>query len=250
MKLRNFFILAIIIAVAASCNPSYKATDRTRSSTDSTGATTDSTAMDRNSTDTMSSMDQSTPSTDTMSNNNSNNNSDNNNNSNSDNSNSNNNSTSTDSMSNNQASSSAVTVPENLRTTFATQYPNAANATWSNYDTLSETPIDWEMAGWNPLQADDYVVRFDMDNENYYAWYDNEGNWIGSTSPLKDVKQLPPAVSTVVTSKYADYTVANVDREFQKDRVAYEIKLTKQSDNSKVKLLVDADGNIIKEKLK
>lgn len=221
MKLRNFFILAIIGAVAASCNPSYKATDRSGSSTDSTAATTDSTAMDRSSADTMSSMDQSTPSTDTMSNNN----------------------TST-------ATSSSVTVPENIRTTFTTQYPTAANAAWSNYDTLSEVPIDLEMAGWNALQADDYLVRFDMDNENYYAWYDNEGNWIGSTSPLTDIKQLPPAVSTAVTSKYADYTLAKVDREFHKDRVAYEIKLTKQSDNSKVKLLVDADGNIIKEKLK
>jgi hypothetical protein len=218
MKLKKFFILAIVVAVAASCNPSYKATDTSGSSTDSTAATTDSTSMDRSTSDTMSSMDQSTPSTDTMA--------------------------------NNGSVSTTITVPANIQSAFATQYPNATGVTWSNYDTLSEAPIDWEMAGWNPMNVDDYVVRFDTDNENYYAWYDNEGNWIGSTSPLKDISQLPTAVSTTVKNKYADYTVAKIDREFHKDRVAYEIKLTKQSDDSKVKLLVDADGNIIKEKLK
>jgi uncharacterized membrane protein YkoI len=187
MKLRNFFIVAIIVAMAASCKPSYKATDRTKSTTDTTVSATDT-------------------------------------------------------------KSTTVTVPPGIQTAFTTQYPTAANVVWSNYDTMVVVPIDWELAGWADLDPDDYLVRFDMDNENYYAWYDSDGNWVGSAYVLKDHTKLPAAVNTVVTTKYAGYSITDINREFQKDRVAYEIEMKK--DNSKVKLLVDADGNIIKEKMR
>jgi len=141
-----------------------------------------------------------------------------------------------------------VSVPATIQTSFTTQYPTATNVIWTNYDSQVVVPIDWEMAGWTALDADDYLVRFDLDNENYYAWYDNDGNWVGSAYVLKDYTQLPAPVNTLVTSKYAGYNITSVNREFKKDKVAYEIELKK--DDSKVKLLVDADGNIIKEKTK
>lgn len=141
-----------------------------------------------------------------------------------------------------------VVVPANTQTAFTTQYPTAANAVWSNYDTAVMIPIDWEMAGWETMDANDYLVRFDMDNENYYAWYDSDGNWIGSVYVLKDHSKLPAPVSTAITDKYAGYTIENINREFQKDKMAYEVELKK--DDSKVKLLLDADGTILKEKTK
>ena len=141
-----------------------------------------------------------------------------------------------------------ITVTPVTQTAFSTQYPNATNVIWTNYDAAVVAPIDWEMAGWNTLDPNDYLVRFDMDSENYYAWYDSDGNWIGSAYVMKDPTQLPPAVSTAVNNKYAGYTIDKVNREFQKDRMAYEIELKK--DDSKVKLLVDNDGNILKEKVK
>jgi uncharacterized membrane protein YkoI len=191
MKLKNFFILAAIISLA-SCKPSYKATDKSKTTTTDTTST---------------SMNKPTP-----------------------------------------TSATTITVPAGIQTTFTTQYPTATNVLWSKHDTMTVVPIDWEMAGWTTMDADDYLVRFDMDNENYYAWYDSDGNWIGSAYVLKDHTQLPAAVNTVITNKYAGYSIIGVNREFQKDRVAYEIEMKK--DNSKVKLLVDADGNIIKEKMK
>lgn len=145
-------------------------------------------------------------------------------------------------------SGTTVVVPGNIQTSFTTQYPTATNVVWTNYDAAVAVPIDWEMAGWTTLDPQDYLVRFDMDNENYYAWYDSDGNWIGSVYVMKDVTQLPAAVSTAVNNKYAGYEVTNVNREFQKDRMAYEVELKK--DDSKVKLLVDTDGNILKEKMK
>jgi hypothetical protein len=141
-----------------------------------------------------------------------------------------------------------ITVNPATQTAFITQYPNASNVVWSNYDVAVTSPIDWDMAGWNTMDTDDYLVRFDMDNENYYAWYDSDGNWIGSAYAMKDHTQLPPAVTTIINDKYAGYTIDNVNREFQKDRMAYEIEMKKE--DSKVKLLVDSDGNILKEKVK
>lgn len=148
----------------------------------------------------------------------------------------------------NTATGTTVSVPAGTQTAFTTQYPIATNVVWASYDSLAVVPIDWELAGWTDMDADDYLVRFDMDNENYYAWYDSDGNWIGSAYVLKDHAQLPAAVNTTVTNKYSGYSITAINREFQKDKIAYEIEMKK--DDSKVKLLVDADGNIIKEKMK
>lgn len=145
-------------------------------------------------------------------------------------------------------STTTVTVPEGTRTAFTTQYPTATNVVWTSYDTKTEIPIDWEMTGWATMDENDYLVRFDMDNENYYAWYDSDGNWVGSAYVMKDVTQLPEAVSKVINEKYAGYTVKSVNREFQKDKMAYEVELTKP--DGKAKILVDANGTIIKEKTK
>ncbi|HEU4633510.1 MAG TPA: PepSY-like domain-containing protein, partial [Flavisolibacter sp.] len=99
------------------------------------------------------------------------------------------------------------------------------------------------------LDDNDYVVRFDMDNENYYAWYDSDGNWIGSAYAVNDQSTLPSAVSNLLTTQYSGYTIEKVQKEMWKDRMAYEIKLKNEND-SKVKLLVDGNGNILKEKNK
>lgn len=146
------------------------------------------------------------------------------------------------------SASAGINVSPTTQSAFQAQYPNATNVAWSRYDVNGTAPIDWDMAGWTALDQDDYVVTFNMDNEDYYAWYDSDGNWIGSASALKDHSKLPPAVSSLITSKYADYKIENINREFQKDRVAYEIEMEKEG--GKAKLLVDSDGNILKEKVK
>jgi hypothetical protein len=144
-------------------------------------------------------------------------------------------------------STTVVVAPDGTQTAFTTQYPTATNAVWTRYD-AAVVPIDWELAGWTMLDEGDYLVRFDMDNENYYAWYDDSGNWIGTAYVVKDIKTLPEPVTTAINNKYASYTISGANREFQKDRMLYEVEL-KGSDN-KVKLLIDGNGNIVKEKIK
>ena len=145
------------------------------------------------------------------------------------------------------SSNMAYSVPDATRTAFLTQYPAAINATWSPYDE-AVFPIDWELSGWPALDKSDYAVRFNLDNEDYYAWYDANGNWIGTTYLITDYKTLPVAVSTMITNDYPNYSLYTVNRVMQKDRMAYQIQL--KNGDARIKMLVDENGNIIKKKEK
>lgn len=138
-----------------------------------------------------------------------------------------------------------VTVPSTAETSFTAQYPAAADVTWSNYD-AANVPIDWDLSGWPSPDQADYVAVFKVNGDKYYAWYDSNGNWIGTAFAVTDYKSLPSAVSSMISDKFSGYTITSVNREMQKDRMAYEIQL--KSADSKAKLLVDETGNIIKQK--
>jgi len=138
-----------------------------------------------------------------------------------------------------------VVAPSYTTTAFSAQYPSASNIVWMRYE-ATLVPIDWELAGWQTLSNDDYLVRFNVDNDNYYAWYDANGNWIGTSYAIVDFATMPTAVSTTISTKYPGFTITSVNREMQKDRVAYEIEM-KNSD-TKVKVLIDSYGNVIKAK--
>ncbi|HEV7782870.1 MAG TPA: PepSY-like domain-containing protein [Chitinophagaceae bacterium] len=141
-----------------------------------------------------------------------------------------------------------IVVPDGTQKVFLDQYPGSANVVWSRYDPNVVVLNEWELTGWQTLDESDYVVRFDLDNENYYAWYDSDGAWIGTAYVVKDYTTLPSLVSTSVNNKYPLHTMTSVNREYYKDRMLYEITLKK--DDAKVVVLVDANGNIVKEKIK
>jgi len=138
-----------------------------------------------------------------------------------------------------------IDVPTGIQTTFTTQYPTAGNVIWSTYD-VTTLPIDWELSGWPAMDEGDYLATFTLNNDKYYAWYDSNGDWIGTAYVISDYKSLPSAINTMINDKYPGYTITEVNREMQKDRMAYEIQL--KSGDSKAKLLVDENGNIIKQK--
>src|SRR6266487_24345 len=140
-----------------------------------------------------------------------------------------------------------VKVPSAIRSSFATQYPTAANVIWSNYDAAAAVPIDWDLNGWPALDQGDYVAIFNVNNDKYYAWYDSDGTWIGTAYVVSDYKSLPSAINIMITDKFPGYTISSVNREMQKDHLAYEIVL--KNGDSKAKVLVDENGNIIKQKM-
>lgn len=141
-----------------------------------------------------------------------------------------------------------IVVPEGTRTAFITAYPGATNVVWSSYDSQVAIPIDWELTGWPAMGVDDYVVSFNVDSDRYYAWYDSDGTWIGTAYVVTNHSSLPAAVNNVLNTQFSGYTLTSVNKEFQKDRVAYEIEMN--NGTSKTKLLIDGSGNIIKQKTK
>ena len=145
-----------------------------------------------------------------------------------------------------EGSTVGINVPASVKTTFVTAYPTASDIAWSMYD-VSVVPIDVELAGWPALDQGDYVATFYMNGDKYYAYYDANGDWIGTAYAITDYKSLPNPINTIITTKYANYTITKVDRVMQKDRIAYEVQL--KNGDSKAKILVDENGNIIKEKM-
>ena len=138
-----------------------------------------------------------------------------------------------------------VSVPSSIQGHFAVQYPDATNIVWNAYDAAT-VPIDWEMTGWTMLDASDYVVTFDVGTNKYYAWYDNTGALVGSAYAITDYSYLPYDVNMMLQNQYKDYTVEAAQRQMSGTQTAYELKL--KSGDSKVKLLVDSKGNILKQK--
>jgi len=144
------------------------------------------------------------------------------------------------------SSSAAVKPPDAIETAFTKQYADASNVVWSNYDSLANVPIDMRLTGWKKMDSEDYMAKFDLSGETYYAWYDNNGKWIGSASPMTDFTKLPAAVNTAVKNamktRYQGYTISQVNREFQTGKKAYEVELTK--DDNTVRMLVNSTGKI------
>lgn len=140
-----------------------------------------------------------------------------------------------------------VNVPAHIRSDFAIAYPNATNVVWNSYD-MNNVPIDWDLAGWNTLGNEAYAVTFNMGNDQYYAWYDANGNLIGTTTVVTDYSKVPYAVTNMLHEKYSGYNIDWIGREIAGSKTNYEVKLS-QGDN-KLKLLVDSNGNVLKEKTK
>ena len=104
-------------------------------------------------------------------------------------------------------------------------------------------PSDWNYA----LDENDYVVRFNWDNADYYAYYD-DGNWIRATTVVADHAKLPATVNDAIRAQFAGYTIVEVDKEHDKDRVTYEVDLEKGED--KIKATFDENGTVVKKKSK
>ena len=147
-----------------------------------------------------------------------------------------------------RATDTGVVISSDATRAFDLQYPTATNVVWSTYDPNVVILNDWDLAGWSTIDENDYVAKFDMDGEKYYAWYDSNGDWIGSAYVVSDYTTLPDMVRSQIKAKYPGYTISSVNKEFHKDRIAYEIVL--KDDNTKQVVLMDLNGVVLKSKMK
>ena len=141
----------------------------------------------------------------------------------------------------------AFGAPDRIHAVFTNQYPRANYISWNRYNSNTPTILDWEFAGWSAIDETDYTVRFTLDTFNYHAWYDDNGDWIGSAYFIRTSKALPDAVKNTLKAQFGAYNFDTAVREFREDDETFEIKL-KNGDANKVKLLVDNNGNILKQK--
>jgi len=148
-----------------------------------------------------------------------------------------------------RATDATIGVPQTTQRAFYDQYPNSTNVVWSSYDPNVIVLNDWEMTGWQLMDQSDYVVRFTEDNDQYYAWYDENGEWIGTALVVRDYTILPSSFRSSIVTTYPGYSINTVHREYYKDKNLYEVVI-KNSNDSKVVLLVDSNGNIVKTKVK
>ena len=136
-------------------------------------------------------------------------------------------------------------VPQATRTSFETKYPNATNVRWSKYQPVEDkTDVDNSDVRYN-LDANDYVVKFNVDNVDYSAWYD-DGTWIYTSTVIQDHSKLPAAVNDMLRDKFSGYKIVEAEKENDKDRTMYEVEIEKGSD--KWKLLIAENGELIKKK--
>ena len=139
-------------------------------------------------------------------------------------------------------------LPVATQKAFDEQYPNSTNIIWSSYDPNRVILNDWELAGWDTIDRNDYEVRFDLDDKKHYAWYDENGNWIGTVYIVNDFSTLPAFVKRTIIKEYPSFIISSVNREIYRDRTAYEV-LLKNADVRTV-LLIDPGGTILKYKMK
>lgn len=134
--------------------------------------------------------------------------------------------------------------PEVASTNFQRDYPQATQVTWNRYVTVPDI-IDWEFTGWPTWDTSYYVVSFYDDGYNNWLVYDPAGEWRYSITSMS-VSNLPSNISKVLSTQFPGYTIVSVDKENDKNRSAYEVKMEKGSD--KVKVLIDEQGNVMKKK--
>jgi hypothetical protein len=156
-------------------------------------------------------------------------------------------STTTTTSATSESARAAVVSPPMTQTEFLLKYPTATNIEWSRYDQVPVI-VDWELTGWPDLTPNDYVVAYTMDGRRYYGYYDVNGEWVGSTYVVSDFASLPSGIRNLLTSKYPGFTMTSVNTVIWKDHDAYQIEL--KNETNKVKMLVDMNGNILKEKTK
>ena len=135
-----------------------------------------------------------------------------------------------------------VIVPDNVRVTFQTKYPQATNVVWYKYQDMNDEYTDTYPGYYDP---NDFYVTYRNDNTDYVTWYSPKGEWVMTTNTITSDK-LPPAALKALQQSYNGYTISKVDEDVYSGGTRYDIKLTKG--NEKLKIHITADGQILKVK--
>ena len=131
-------------------------------------------------------------------------------------------------------------VPAPVATTFEKKFVKADKVEWVRYDPIEED--NWDM------EKDYYFANYEVEGIPYSTWYSPEGEWIKTTTPFKDIKGLPLAVSKSIADAFPGFEVVEIDKENDKNMDMYEVEMKKGDEKAKAKFLTN--GEIFKAKVK
>ncbi len=135
-----------------------------------------------------------------------------------------------------------VIVPENVRVTFQTKYPQASNVVWYTYQDMKDEYTDTYPGYYDPS---DYYVTYHSNDIDYVTWYSPTGEWVMTINTISNDKLPAPALKALQAS-YNGFTVEKVDEDRYNGGIRYDVKLRKGDE--KLKVHVTADGQILKAK--
>jgi hypothetical protein len=138
-----------------------------------------------------------------------------------------------------------IVVPDVVRSSFETKYPDATNTTWLRATAMQDDYKD--MYSNTNIDTSNYYATYRWNDIDYYAWYTPAGEWIKTTSTINNDK-LPEAVTSEIRHRYEGYEIVKVDEHTYLDGIKYEVKLRKGDE--KIKIHLTPTGEILKLKEK
>jgi hypothetical protein len=140
------------------------------------------------------------------------------------------------------AGADTIIVPDNVRISFQTKYPQAVNPMWYKYQDMKDDYTDTYIGYYDP---NNYYVTYRTNDVDYISWYSPTGEWVMTTNTISNDK-LPAAALKALQQSYNGYTVVKVDEEHYNGGTRYDVKLRKGEE--KLKIHVTADGQVLKAK--
>ena len=118
-------------------------------------------------------------------------------------------------------------IPAKVKTAFTQKFPDATKVEWGR-----ENASEWE-------------AEFKMNGKDYSANYDNNGNWMETEYRVSE-KELPSAVKSTLSSKYANSKIIVAEISETKDGKVYEVLL--KTNGEKLEVVLTPNGKILKQK--
>ena len=131
-------------------------------------------------------------------------------------------------------------VPDTIEYAFKTKYPTAVSPVWVEY-----TPIESDELA---MDRNYYYVTFTDRGSDITSWYDNNGDWVKTSTKIPGDSRLPDAVNKTINDQYPGYKIEEISKENDKNMDMYEVKLNKGEEKAKLKIL--PNGEVYKRKEK
>ncbi len=138
-----------------------------------------------------------------------------------------------------------VEVDPVIQTKFVEKYPTASNVQWVRYRDAPVTDNDWDITDWYTVDTMDYAARYVVDNKEYWSYFTPKGEWISTYSDIQS-SEVPAALNKTLLNQFPEYKITFVNKENYKNKTAYKVKL--ENGDNKMKVVMDENGNIMKQK--